>query len=93
MMLFAFFQPLEFPDNFNQTLAINVYAETICGSQAVLEVARGQASQAAMDAFNRHRQLHLFPMLLLDTIGKNTEAELLKSWDEFSRQVCPEKFE
>lgn len=56
-MLFAFFQPLEFPDNFNQTLAINVYAETICGSQAVLEVARGQASQAAMDAFNRHRQL------------------------------------
>ncbi len=93
MMLFAFFQPPEFPDNFNQTLAINIYTETICSSQAALEVARSQASQAAMDAFNRHRQLHLFPLLFLGTTEKDTEAELLKRWDEFSQKVCPEKFE
>ncbi|MBE9194826.1 hypothetical protein IQ219_05780 [Synechocystis sp. LEGE 06083] len=93
MMLLAFFQPLEFPDNFNQTLAINIYAETICSSQATLEVARVQASQAAMDAFNRHRQFHLFPLQLLNTSEKNTEVELLKRWDDFSQKVCPEKFE
>ncbi|MBE9175491.1 hypothetical protein IQ225_09600 [Synechocystis salina LEGE 06155] len=45
-----------------------------------------------MDALNRHRQLHLFPLQILDITGKNTEAERLKRWDEFSQKVCPEKF-
>ncbi len=92
-MLLAFFQPLEFPDSFNQVFAINVYVETICNSQIPLKVARGEASQAAMEVFNRHRQRHIFPLEFLGATDELTETELIERWDEFSQKVCPERFE
>jgi hypothetical protein len=93
LMLLAFFQPLEFPDSFNQAIAINIYVETICNNQIPLEEARGEASQAAMEAFNRHRQRHIFPAGILGLSADPTETELIKRWDEFSQKVCPERFE
>jgi hypothetical protein len=92
-MLLAFFQPLEFPDSFNQVFAINIYAETICESQIPLEAARGEASQAAIKVFNRHRQRHTFPSEILGLSADPTETELIERWDEFSQKVCPERFE
>ena len=92
-MLLAFFQPLEFPDSFNQAIAINIYAETICKSQSPLQLARQEASQVAMEAFNRHRQRHIFPLEIWEPTEDPTEAQLLKGWDEFSQKVCPERFE
>lgn len=92
-MLLAFFQPLEFPDSFNQAIAINTYAETICNSQTSLEVARGEASQAAMEAFNRHRQRHIFPLELMGAKQDSSLIELVERWDKFSQKVCPERFE
>ncbi|AIE76204.1 hypothetical protein D082_50420 (plasmid) [Synechocystis sp. PCC 6714] len=93
MILLALFQPLEFPDSFNQAIAVNVYAETICKSQDPLDVARGEATQAAMQAFNRHRQRHVFPLEIWEPTEDPTEVELLRRWDEFSQKVCPERLE
>jgi hypothetical protein len=93
VMLLSFFQPLEFPDSFNQAIAVNVYAETICKSQAPLDVARGEASRAAMEVFNCHRQRHIFPLEIWELTKDPTEAELLRCWDDLSQKVCPEKFE
>jgi hypothetical protein len=93
LILLALFQPLEFPDSFNQIAAINIYAETICNSQIPLGVARGEASQAAMEMFNRHRQRHTFSSEILGLTTDPTEKELIQRWDEFSQKVCPERFE
>lgn len=93
LMLLAFFQPLDFSDNFNQAIAVNVYAETICNSQDSLELARGEASQAAMEVFNRHRQRHIFPLGVLETKDDYSQADLIERWDDFSQKVCPERFE
>ncbi|WLT40610.1 hypothetical protein NON20_25590 (plasmid) [Synechocystis sp. B12] len=92
MMLLALFQPLEFPDSFNQAIAVNIYAETICTSQSPLQLARQEAGQAAMKVFNRHRQRHIFPLEIWEATEDLTEAQLPKAWDEFSQKVCPERF-
>ena len=54
--LLAVFYPLEFPHQFHQAVALNVYAQTFCQSQKPPAEAHLEAVEVAPKAFNHHRQ-------------------------------------
>ena len=90
--LLAVFYPLEFPHQFHQAVALNVYAQTFCQSQKPPAEAHLEAVEVATKAFNHHRQRHVFPLSGLQQGLSESPAEREQRWSDFAQAVCPEKF-